>query len=214
MKLHYDKKYFDWQRKAGKYGAEQDRWMYEEYVRPEDEVLDFGCGGGYMLQKLACKRKVGVDINKEARLEAKKKGLEVFPTIEKIPVTTTFDVIISHHTLEHVADPVVILRKLKTRLRKNGIFIVVVPIDEWRVEQKYDPKDINLHLYTWTPRLLGNLFSLAGYTIREIRILNTAWLPLSRFYYRFIPRPLYRIVSYFWSVITFSRQIRIVVGKK
>src|SRR5438309_9211696 len=105
-KQYYDKTYFSWQEKAGKYGATQDSWMYKPFISEDMVILDFGCGGGFMLEALSAKEKYGVDINPIARLEAKKKGLPVFKTLSDIPKKEQFDVIISHHTLEHVPNPV------------------------------------------------------------------------------------------------------------
>ena len=113
---HYNKKYFTWQRKAGLYGAQQDMWMYEQFIKAEDKVLDFGCGGGYMLEKISCREKYGVDINPQARGEAEKKGLQVFEKLEDIGHNVKFDVIFSHHTFEHLENPATILKELKKYL--------------------------------------------------------------------------------------------------
>ncbi len=210
MTNYYDTTYFKWQKKAGEYGANQDLWMYKDYVKPSDTVLDFGCGGGYMLKKLHCKNKYGIDINPVARKLAKEKDIHVFQSIKQLPKNVKFDVIISHHTLEHVTDPANILKQLRIRLKKNGTIICVVPIDDWRTQKKYNAEDINQHLYTWTSQLLGNLFVTCGYKINSINILSFMWLPLSRYYYRYIPKPLYYFMSRIWSEVILSRQIRIV----
>ncbi|SRR5258708_1744408 len=210
MSSYYDQTYYAWQKKAGLYGAVQDIWMYKPYIKPTDIVLDFGCGGGYMLHELQCAKKIGVDINKAARNEAKRNGLIVFAGMSMIPTALKFSTIISHHALEHVETPYEILNQIYRRLKIGGTFVCVVPIDDWRKEKKYIETDINKHLYTWTPLLIGNLFTRAGFTIKDIQIITFAWLPLSRFYYRFIPAFIYKALGYFWSAWTNNRQIRIV----
>src|SRR3972149_11171852 len=102
---HYQRKYFEWQKKAGIYGAQQDLWMYEDFIDANDTVLDFGCGGGYMIEKLKGSSKFGVDINSYARQIATNKGVKVFASLEAIPENIKFDVIISHHSLEHIPYP-------------------------------------------------------------------------------------------------------------
>lgn len=208
-KIHYNKKYFDWQKKAGWYGAQQDIWMYESFIKKTDNVLDFGCGGGYMLARLKCKLKYGVDINPLARSEALKNNIHVFENLSQLP-RVKFDIIISHHTLEHLDNPAGVLQNLKNYLKKKGKLICVVPIDDWRIEKKVNIKDINQHLYTWSPLLLGNLFVHCGYKIKNVEIIERAWLPLSRYYYSFVPKLIYNFFSWFWSKVTFSRQIRVV----
>jgi len=212
-KNHYNLKYFQWQKKAGLYGALIDLWMCLDYIKPSDTVLDFGCGGGYMLDKIKCKDKFGIDINPLARKEAEEKNIQVFKAIEDLPKNLRFNTIISHHVLEHVDSPFQILKSLKIRLINKGYIICVVPIDDWQTQKKFSPGDINKHLYTWTPLLIGNLFTKAGYKLVKIEIVNQAWLPLSRFYYQYIPNVLYKFLSHIWSTVTYSRQIRIVATK-
>jgi SAM-dependent methyltransferase len=213
MQTHYNKKYFSWQEKAGLYGATQDRWIYEEYIKKNDSVLDFGCGGGFLLQRLDCKKKYGIDINPIARKTAEEKGITMFDSIEHLPNRSQFDVIISHHTLEHVENPATVLKSLTSHLKPKGKLVFVVPIDDWRRQKEYTSKDINKHLYTWTPLLLGNLFSVCGYRIKKIEIISTAFVPLSRYYYDYIPKPLYALMSRMWSMLTLSRQMVIVATK-
>ena len=210
MKSHYNEKYFQWQKKAGKYGADQDLWMYEPYITRSDIVLDFGCGGGYMLEKLTCKEKYGVDINTIVQKEAKRKNINVFRSIDAIPRELRFDKIISHHTLEHISNPADILRKLRKHLKKRGHLICIIPIDDWRTQKKYLVDDINKHLYTWTPLLIGNLFAHCGYNIKKVDVITRAWVPLSRYYYTYFPKFFYSFLSTIWSMIILSRQIRVV----
>ena len=192
------------------YGAQQDLWLYAPFIKKTDRVLDFGCGGGYMLEKIDCNEKYGIDINSQARNEAKKRGIKAYKKLGDLPAGPKFDVIISHHALEHLENPAEVLKSLKKFLKPGGYLIVAVPIDDWRVEKKYDRDDINKHLYTWTPRLLGNLCSQCGYTIKDIGIVERAWVPLSRFYYPYIPKPIYNFFSLLWSKLTLTRQIRII----
>lgn len=37
---------------------------YTGYISKEDVVFDFGCGGGFLLKNIECKKKIGVEINK------------------------------------------------------------------------------------------------------------------------------------------------------
>jgi SAM-dependent methyltransferase len=211
MNNYYDQNYFTWQKKAGKYGASQDIRYYMPFLKKSDTVLDFGCGGGYLLSALPVKMRYGADINPEALKIARENGITTFLGLQKIPKSLKVNVIISHHTLEHVENPAEILRALRQHLKPGGKLVVIVPIDDWRNQKKYTRQDINKHLYTWTPLLLGNLFITCGYALKQVDIITAAWLPLSRFYYAFTPHFIYAPVSYLWSMLIRSRQIRIVV---
>lgn len=213
MSNHYGKKYYEWQKKSGELGGALDTWKFQPYIKNDDSVLDFGCGGGYIIERLTCRRRAGVDINPVVRREAEKRGITMYSEVYDIPSRVKFDVVISHHSLEHLENPAEILTKLRKRTKKGGYAVHVVPINDWRNDKKYDPHDINKHLYTWTPLLLGNLFNHCGYRIEKIDILTRAWFPLSIYYYRFIPKqlmPIYSIASFLWAFMLRARQIRIV----
>jgi cyclopropane fatty-acyl-phospholipid synthase-like methyltransferase len=55
--------YFTWQKNGGQKAAIYNRKFFSPFIREDHAVLDFGCGGGYMLQALSCRTKTGVDIN-------------------------------------------------------------------------------------------------------------------------------------------------------
>lgn len=212
MTTHYDKNYYEWQKKSGILGGMLDRWKFEPFIKPTDAVLDFGCGGGYILERLVCRR-YGVDINPIVRKEAEKRGIVIYPEVYDIPKNIKFDVIISHHSLEHLENPAEILKELRKRTKKGGYAVHVIPINDWRNDRKYDPDDINKHLYTWTPLLIGNLLTQCGYHIENIEIITRAWFPLSIHYYSYIPKmllPLYDVASWTWAFLLRSRQIRII----
>ena len=46
---HYSDKYFEWQSNVGIFGAIANRIKFEKFIKEDQKVLDFGCGGGYML---------------------------------------------------------------------------------------------------------------------------------------------------------------------
>jgi hypothetical protein len=76
-----------------------------------------------------------------------------------------------------VPDPLDQITILKTKLKKGGKIIFVVPCDSL----KYKPNDINCHLFSWSPMNLGNLFTLAGFKVIESKAFVHRWPP---FYYK------------------------------
>lgn len=74
---HYDEKYFEWQRKVGKFGGIANLFKFEEYIESDSDILDFGCGGGFLLSNIQTSgKKIGVEINPSARDVAKQNGIE------------------------------------------------------------------------------------------------------------------------------------------
>jgi methylase of polypeptide subunit release factors len=92
---HYDKNYFGWQASLGEFGGWANLSKFVNYITPKDTVLDFGCGGGYLLKNINCKRKVGVEVNHSAVQTAKKNGIQVYQNVENVP-DASIDVIISN----------------------------------------------------------------------------------------------------------------------
>lgn len=210
--MHYDEKYFSWQKKAGETGAELDIWKFQSFVKPSDRVLDFGCGGGYLLAKLNARERFGVEINPHARNECHKNGVTVFEKISDIPTDVMFDVIISNHALEHVEDPTSVLKQLYAKLVPQGKIIFVVPFEHPR--KKFNPHDVDQHLFGWTRLLLGSLFTFSGFTVEKSEFLRHAWIPYSRVVYPLVPRWFFNILCTLWSILKSERQLRIIASRE
>jgi len=207
---YYDEAYYAWQRHTGELGAELDVWKFRPFVTDRMRVLDFGCGGGFMLEALPARERWGVEVNAAAALEAAKRLDFVLGSVSDIPPGQKFDVIISHHALEHVEAPLDVLKELRPNLASGGKAIFVVPAESWYQHLSYDPKDVNQHLYTWTPLLLGNLFSHAGYQVESVEILCHRWTPKAVLVSRLLNRQVYSLACRATALLTFSRQLRIV----
>jgi 2-polyprenyl-3-methyl-5-hydroxy-6-metoxy-1,4-benzoquinol methylase len=112
------------------------RLRYEEYKKyfKGKNCLEFGCadGEGTKLLLQYFTRVVGVDgsdklINKirqeinDKRAEFIKSFFEEFKTSEK------FDFILLGHVLEHVHNPITVLKVAKACLKRNGVMLIDVP---------------------------------------------------------------------------------------
>lgn len=208
---HYDEKFFDWQKKIGEFAAIVDIYKFKRYVRSSDNVIDFGCGGGFMLKALPCSGKIGVEINNVARNFAYMNGIIAVKDSSEIKDGWA-DVIISDNALEHTLSPFAELRKLFSKLKSGGRIVFIVPHEK---KMPWKPNDKNQHLYTWSPMNIGNLFLTAGFEIEEISNLPL-WPPIGakriRKYFGFkvffLIGKIYTALSGKWS------QIRIVARKR
>jgi len=109
--IHYDEKYFDWQKSIGEFGGWANTTKYSKYISEEDIVLDFGCGGGFLLKNIKCKKKIGVELNPSAAETARENGIEVYCKTDEIS-DDSIDIIISNNALEHTHYPLDELKKL------------------------------------------------------------------------------------------------------
>jgi SAM-dependent methyltransferase len=150
--------------------------LYENFVRPTDVVLDFACGGGYLLRLLHAKRKLGVEANPVASAAARNQGIEVFERLEDVPDATA-DIVVSNHGLEHTLRPYDVLLQLRRIARPRGRLVLYLPADSWWRDPSFRPGDVNHHVYTWTPLNLGNLLGDAGWDVITSRLVFHAWPP-------------------------------------
>ena len=205
---YYDKNYFNWQSSLGSFGGWANKSKFANYIKREDVVLDFGCGGGYLLKNIDCKEKIGVEINPDAIKIAQENGLKVFSDTDEVP-DDSMDVIISDNALEHTLRPLDELKSLYKKLKKGGKIIFVVPCEA--ITLKYKPNDINHHLYSWSPLSIGNLFTEAGFSIVESKAYFHKWPPFSRFLARIFGRWLFEVGCRIYGRIERSWfQIRVV----
>jgi SAM-dependent methyltransferase len=203
--------YFDWQNKNAADTAGIEARKFRAFIKPTDKVLDFGCGGGHVLRSLDCGRRVGVEINPVARRFAQESGIECHAALTEVE-DNFFDVVISNHALEHVPFPIAVLKEFREKLAPSGVLLLCVPIDDWKTQRHYTPTDINHHLHTWTPQLLGNSLVEAGFSPDDfsIKVLAHAWIPKTATMYRRLPRAGFDLLCNFFAILTKRRQLFVV----
>lgn len=185
-------------------GALKARYFRAE-INPDHSVLDFGCGGGWVLKNLDCARRVGVEPNLHAHRQCVENGVEVFADASQAP--GSFDRIISNHCLEHVPHPIAALKILRGKLKEGGKLVLVLPLDDWRTQKEFRFDDKDNHLQTWTPLLLGNSLVEAGFRPQTICIITHAWPPYYKKFYKALPGWAFDMVCHTFSVAAKRRQI-------
>lgn len=113
------------------------RVLAQAGLAPDQRILDVGCGAGRLLDRLAragFRNVMGVDpfiegdMHTAAGVSIRKAHLH--------EVHETFDVIMFNHSLEHVPDPVAVLKDAVMRLAPAGAILVRVPTpssEAWRI---------------------------------------------------------------------------------
>lgn len=110
-------------------------------VARDARILDVGCGGGTLLDRLAragFTKLSGADPFIEADTETPM-GIPVVKRYMN-EVTGEFDVIMFNHSLEHVPDPVETLKAAHERLAPGGVCLVRVPTtssEAWTIYEKH-----------------------------------------------------------------------------
>ena len=169
---YYDEQYFDYQQNMGKFGGKVKASIFAPYVKEDMTVVEFGSGGGYLLNNIHAEKKIGIEINDTARAAAKEIGIDSVKYISDIPDDYA-DLIISTSVLEHVENPLGILKELRNKLKDGGRIVFHVPNESCDIE--YSRSEINNHLYTWNCLNIGNLFKAAGYFVYSVSNIQEVW---------------------------------------
>jgi SAM-dependent methyltransferase len=211
MTAHYDAAYFDSKKTIHEFAGTANAFLFTPFIGENDRVLDFGCSGGYLLSALPGSDKRGVELNPASRSIARQRGLTVYESLDEVPDGWA-DVIVTNHVMEHVEEPLQVVRKLHTKLRSGGRLVCVIPCETIRI--KWIPNHIDQHLYSWSPRSLGNLFTLAGFEVIEARGLFYKWPVQFRHIRRYLGKPIFHFASWLFGLMRREwSQVR-VVGRK
>lgn len=206
----YSKSYFNWYKDIGKFGGIINQRFFKNYIDQEDKVLDFGCGGGYLIKRLNCKKKYGYEINQYIiKNEKDLKIYSKFSDIKKIK----FNKIISNQVLPHLHNPKQEIINLKKLLKKNGLMIFVFTCDGPKI--KYQINDINFKCYSWSPMGIGNLFSSCGLKVIKSETFFYKWPPFYRKIYGIFGEKFFDIIAFIYGFIQRNKtwNIRIIAKK-
>ncbi len=137
-------------------------------LRSDSVVLDFGCGEGSLFAAL---RKAGftgsfygVELNATFGEYASRYGNATVSN--SISSREPVDLVIVNHVLEHLSDPVGVLRQLGNLLKKDGRLYVDVP----DVEEYNGIKDLHIaHIYHFSERTLSQLVLRAGFELELVQ---------------------------------------------
>jgi SAM-dependent methyltransferase len=105
--------------------------LLEAAVRDGERVLDLGCLGGALLEPAARRaRVVGVDVITPALAKARARGLEPVLADASAPLPFrdhSFDLVHAGEVIEHLFDPLALLREAHRITRPGGRIIGTVP---------------------------------------------------------------------------------------
>ena len=159
------------------------------------KILDVGCGDGNVASLYLQKGEVyGVDISKNAQKLAEKKGIKTKLcdlNESKLPFSDNyFDVVIFTDALEHVINPVSLLKETRRVLNLDGKIIITVP-NFARLSNRIrmligDPLDILHwekygdeveHLHWFTAPKIKHLLIQAGFSKISVKPVSRPLIP-------------------------------------
>lgn len=149
-------------------------------------LLDFGCGGGSFLKRMADRgwAVTGLDTAVEPGLAVQDElGLKVLAGTLPHPDLgpCSFDVVTMWHSLEHVHHPLAVLREAYRLLVPGGKLVVAAPNVEslpfYWFGSSWFALDLPRHLTHFTPKTLRVMLETAGFRVDRVQLLrHSDWL--------------------------------------
>lgn len=137
------------------------------------QLLEIGVGSGSFLEyaKTCGYSPLGCDLSPAicSRIE-QRTGISMHcGYLESLSNQQLFDVVVMNHVLEHVSDPVALLKAVRSRLKRGGLLHLAVPnVGSWEARlpgwNSYEP----YHLLYFTPQTLQLAAERAGFEIQRM----------------------------------------------
>jgi SAM-dependent methyltransferase len=154
--------------------ARQRLHKFQPFVKSDDTVLEFGVGMGWNLRYLNCQRRVGYDVSDIGYEICKDAGIEFTTDLASLS-RGQFSLVICHHVLEHVPDPVGVLEQIWGLLAPEGRLILCVPFESHYRFRHFSPGDPNRHLFSWNILTLGNLVTSVNFSVDSAKIIPSGY---------------------------------------
>lgn len=127
----YNSKYYEYEEFGFKSGKRADFILKYLNIKPDDRILEIGCGLGILLEKIPSKHKIGLETNDIAINECKKRGLDVRKADAEKGLrfdNSAFDFIIMHEVIEHLHKPGPVIDECFRVLAKSGKILITTPV--------------------------------------------------------------------------------------
>jgi SAM-dependent methyltransferase len=132
-----------------------------------ESVLEIGSGDGYTLscfREAGSKSVLGIEPSHLSRDYAKSEYdiMSISETVEEFKTNSLFDLMILTHVIEHIYDPLSMLKNLNRNLKDSGHLLIEVPLWESLESQPMGVLTFE-HLNYFSELTLQNLLNLAGF---------------------------------------------------
>ncbi len=150
-------------------------YYFPEGLGTAASVLDVGCGSGSFLRALRTlgfERLVGVDAFVPRDFHHPEGVRVVKGTLPEFEAGARWDVIMFHHSFEHVANPREVLQAAARRLTDDGVCLLRIPVvaHAWeRYGIDWVQLDAPRHLYLHSPESLRLLAEQCGLEVSDVR---------------------------------------------
>ncbi|MBM9577318.1 class I SAM-dependent methyltransferase [Leptospira sp. 201903070] len=152
-----------------------------QFLKPKlvnKRLLDFGCGIGGFLIKSKAYTELSEGVELELRLQSyfSKVDLKVWKNLEEVLESNEkYDIITAFHVIEHVKDPIAIIKSLTKMLKPDGEIIIEVPSSSDALLTLYKSESFSRftywsqHLYLFNSETFRVLIQKSGLKINWLK---------------------------------------------
>lgn len=165
-----------WPLRSKKYGWFH--WFKKTKVRFDSAILDVGCGTGKLLNRMqrdGFKNLLGVDPFITEGIFYPN-GVSVLKK-EIFELEGQFDLVMSHHSFEHMAQPLRVLKKIHELVKPNRFALIRIPVAACFAWRHYGVNwfqlDAPRHLFLHTVKSITLLSEQAGFKMADIEFDST-----------------------------------------
>ena len=161
------------------------------YANPPGSLLDIGCGTGEFA--LLCQdtgwTPYGIELSKQANETAARQGITMLPCELLLESDVSnehhqqFDVITLINVLDHVCDPIGLLRRVRKMLKPGGFVVIRVPNATFHLTVRRflhlfrAQRQQAFHLYVFSPSTLIEILKKVGLIAVSVRNSKTGCTP-------------------------------------
>lgn len=153
------------------------RYFFSKRVRPDDTVLDLGCGYGEFINNVTARRRIGIDAwdGMPAHLEPGVEGIVGSVTDLSRIEDDTVDYAFSSNLFEHLSKDQLAetLAQLKAKLSAKGTLTTLQPNYRYAAAEYWDDYT---HVTAWSHVSLADFLEAQGYEVLEVK---PRFLPLT-----------------------------------
>jgi len=148
--------------------------IQQKAIKKTSSILDVGCGAGHLLQELSLwgfKNLTGIDpfIEKDILLDDRRSKIfkqDVFNH------TGMYDLIMLHHSFEHMENPQQVLKQLYNILNPKGFLLIRIPVSDSFAWRKYGVDwyqiDAPRHFFLHSAKSINLMSKSAGFVLKQV----------------------------------------------
>lgn len=155
-------------------------WLQTAGVRLDHKILDVGCGTGDLL--VSMRREGFLHLTGIDPFLARTIRYDNGVSVHKMLLSAAdgiYDLIMLHHSFEHMPDPAAAFGHLARCLRPGGVVLLRIPLRDslaWeRYRENWVQIDAPRHLFLHTVKSIAQLSQRHGFTIRDIEYDSNAF---------------------------------------